>query len=318
MSLLEYALSIVEREWAVFPCLPRSKAPATKNGLNAATKDPQQVKRWWTENPAYNPAINLGLSNLTVLDVDTGVTTREQAQDLCNQFARTFTVRTGRRPDWGIQLYFSGVTSNRPCEWSGISGEIRSTGYYVMAPGAIHDKTGERYAILRDEPLPPIPPTILELSQRRMPKPIGGSEEKIAPSSRHYYLTSRAAELFAAGLSGDGLATALVWLYEHRCVRDAAKDAKVKAGELVGIARWAEQNVTPGLFKDDTQLIARLVIDDPRWKAAWEGRLGEFSGDTAQAFEYLAAGLFAQDGIKPWQAERIYKASPLYHQLEEQ
>ena len=319
MNLLEHALSIVERGWAVFPCMPRSKAPATRNGVNAATKDPEQVKRWWTENPAYNPAINLGASNLTVLDVDTGLSNIEQARMLCDQFPRTFTVRTGRRPDWGIQLYFSGVTSNRPYEWSGVSGEIRSTGYYVMAPGAIHDKTSERYLTLRDEPLPPIPSTILELSRRRIPKPTANSEEKIGSSFRHYYLTHRAVGLFGEGLSGDMLVKALVWLYENRCERDPAKDAKVKSGELEGIAQWAERNITPGLWREDTALVARLVVDDPRWKAAWEGDLSQFNGDIAQALEYLMDRLFAQsDQVKPWQVERICKASPLHKKLEQQ
>lgn len=300
----------------MFPCLPSSKAPATRNGLNNATKDPEQVRRWWSENRAYNPAINLGESNLTVLDVDTGLATREDAQRFCDRFPKTFTVQTGRRPEWGVQLFFTGLASNRPYELDGgVSGEIRSTGYYVMAPGAVHPKSRQTYKILRDLGLVPIPPAILELSERRMPKPMGVSDEKIGPSSRHYYLNSRAAGLVNEGLFGDGLVNALIWLYENRCVRDADKDAKVRSGELVSIARWAEQNVTPGLWKEDAQLIARLVIEDPRWKSAWEGDLTAFDGDSAQAFEYLMDGLFARE-VKSWQIERIVQASLLHKQME--
>lgn len=312
MSLLDRAIDIVNRGWAVFPCLPRSKAPATKNGLNAATKDVEQVRRWWDENPAYNPAINLGASNLTVLDVDTGLGTREKAQDFCERFPRTFTLRTGRRPEWGVQLYFTGTAPNRPYELEGgISGEVRSTGYYVMAPGAIHDKSGETYVILRDLLPAPIPPLILSLVEKKIPKPIAASEEKVGPSFRHYYLTARAVELFASELSGEGLINALKWLNHNRC-----SPPKNIPGEIEGIARWAEASITPGLFKEDTQLVARLIVEDAKWKAAWEGKVDEFS-DVAEAFEYLIARLFAQgQHLKPWAIERICKASPLHKLIE--
>jgi len=316
-QLIEAALAALDRGWAVFPCLPRSKRPATLNGLNDSSTDESLIRRWWTENPGYNPAINLGASGLTALDVDTGLADRESAKKLCDFFPHTLTVRTGRRPDWGIQLYYAGLSSNKPYELTlpglNVSGEVRSSGYYVMAPGAVHDKSGATYAILRDvNPLPPVPPKIVELAARKIPKPVAGAPEKVKPSFRHYYLTARAVELFGAGLSGKGLVAALGWLNENRC-----DPPKRVPGELEGLADWVERNVTPGLWKEDTVLVAKLLADDPKWKSAWAGSLASFDGELATALEYLVQRLFASGrDIKPWQVERICKAAPLYRLVE--
>src|SRR5262245_32759537 len=68
--LLEQAALAYARDHLVFPCRPRSKEPATKNGFYAATRNPATIKRLWT-NPNNNVAIRTGLcSHLFVLDKD--------------------------------------------------------------------------------------------------------------------------------------------------------------------------------------------------------------------------------------------------------
>ena len=68
---LQAALGYAARGWHVFPCHPRTKIPATTHGFKEATTDPEQIREWWQEDPAFNVAIATGeLSGLFVLDVD--------------------------------------------------------------------------------------------------------------------------------------------------------------------------------------------------------------------------------------------------------
>jgi hypothetical protein len=54
------ALSYAEKDYLVFPCKPRSKQPATRNGSYDATTDEEQIREWWRENASHNVAIRTG------------------------------------------------------------------------------------------------------------------------------------------------------------------------------------------------------------------------------------------------------------------
>ena len=71
MSKLEAALAYAERGCHVFPCVPGAKRPLVGGGFKAATLDPEQIRRWWTEHPDANIGIATGsISNLVVIDID--------------------------------------------------------------------------------------------------------------------------------------------------------------------------------------------------------------------------------------------------------
>jgi len=144
--MVEYALDCVRRGWYVFPCWPKKKNPATKNGVNDASNDEKQVRKWWATNPNFNPAIALGLSNLVVYDFD-------GSEPFANLPA-SFTVKTGRAAVNGIgglQIYFAGSCATR--KHSDRNGEVRGRGSYVMAAGSVHPDTGRRYEVVNDVPL---------------------------------------------------------------------------------------------------------------------------------------------------------------------
>jgi hypothetical protein len=57
--------------FAVFPCWPRRKEPATPRGFYNATTNPATIRRWWLANPDYNVALASGIaSGVWILDVD--------------------------------------------------------------------------------------------------------------------------------------------------------------------------------------------------------------------------------------------------------
>src|ERR1700761_5783222 len=55
--------------FAVFPC-HLDKSPLTKNGFKDATRDPAQIRTWWSHWPNANIAIATAESGIVVLDVD--------------------------------------------------------------------------------------------------------------------------------------------------------------------------------------------------------------------------------------------------------
>jgi hypothetical protein len=66
--LLPAALHYAELGFPVFPCAPGRKTPIPENGFLAATLDPEQIERWWTQNPTAN--IGLPTQGLLVVDLD--------------------------------------------------------------------------------------------------------------------------------------------------------------------------------------------------------------------------------------------------------
>lgn len=321
-TLLDWALESLSRGWAVFPCKPRSKEPLASlapTGVKDATKDEAIVREWWRKEPNANPAIALGPSNLTVLDADDGLPDVAAAREWCRivQIPASFTVRTGRRTSFGLQIYFEGLSENHPYRHQGVAGEVRSSGYYVMAPGAVHDKSGELYQVIGDRPLAPVPDVVKRLTKLALPRPQGSSNEKIEPTERHYYIVERTRELQYAGLAGKGLKAAVRWLYDNRCVHDAAKDQRVADGELDDICDWVEGH--PPVFPLEPRDFVALRFaskDDKLLQAAWDANLIYFDGDREKAFVYLVNKLKAV-GCRNEQINRIVASSPLEAEVEQ-
>lgn len=314
--MIEHAFAALERGFHVFPCKPRDKHPLSSlapHGVKDATNDKATIEKWWTICPDANPAVALGPSNLTVLDADSGLETFDQAKEWRdrNRLPLTFAVRTGRRTSFGLQLYFRGTSPNRPYFHDGVKGEVRSSGYYVLAAGAIHPVSGEPYLVLRDAPPAPVPELVTRLTKATAPRPQGKDEELVSESQRHFYLVERAREFHFAGLTGEGLTQALTWLYFNRCQRDPAKDERVKRGELKDISAWVEEH--PPQFKLEPRDFRQVRFLDKRYpKAAraWGGDTSEFS-DAEDALTYLIQAL-ADVGCGQEQIARIVGASPLY------
>jgi Bifunctional DNA primase/polymerase, N-terminal len=201
-SLLDHALAAVARGWSVFPCTPRQKTPQgslAPNGFKNASCDPALIKRWWAQIPACNPAIACGASNLLVIDVDEGLSSWEHAREwmLRNGLPPTYAVRTGRRTSYGAQLYYSGAVATTYFELDGCSGQIKSTGGYVMAAGSIHPDSGERYIVVCDQGLASLPiaaySKLTAVSKRKNLRLEAG--EKVKPGGRHEYLLKQASSL---------------------------------------------------------------------------------------------------------------------------
>ena len=161
-SMLDVALNCIARGWYVFPCKPRDKEPLNKGAYKHATLDEARVRDWWARTPEANVGIAPGVSKLTVLDVDTGLADEQALHLFVSHYNLpiTFAVRTGKRPDFRVQLYFASpepLMSFNGWEVDTYAGDVRGTWGHVMAPGCIHPESGARYEVLWDQDIVPVP-----------------------------------------------------------------------------------------------------------------------------------------------------------------
>ena len=67
------AIAYAKRGWAVFPCKPKAKTPATANGFKDASADPATVERMFSGRNDYNLGVATGSgSGFWALDLDPG------------------------------------------------------------------------------------------------------------------------------------------------------------------------------------------------------------------------------------------------------
>src|SRR5579872_7480863 len=110
-SFQDIALAHVGRGFCVHPLVPGNKGPITRHGWHDATSDEAAIRAWWTKTPNANVGLACGPSGLAVLDVDNGLADEAAFHQwrVAAGLPETYTVRTGRRPGFGVQMYFRGA-----------------------------------------------------------------------------------------------------------------------------------------------------------------------------------------------------------------
>ncbi|MCU1309806.1 MAG: hypothetical protein JWO20_931 [Candidatus Angelobacter sp.] len=161
MSLVDVAFSCIRRGWYVFPCVPGDKMPIKGcSGYLDAANEEGQARQWWERVPNANVGIAPGRSGLTVLDIDHGIRDEAHLRQFlaAHDIPETFAVRTGRRPEFAVQLYYSDpIPSVGGWELAECKGDVRGIKGHVMGAGSIHPDSGEQYAVLWDLPIAPVP-----------------------------------------------------------------------------------------------------------------------------------------------------------------
>ena len=299
VNLLDVALECAARGWYVFPCRPRGKEPIVKGGFHAAATDTATIREWWAKNPDANVGIATGKSGLTVLDIDSGI---KDAGDVRlyqagNGLPQTYAVRTGRRPGFGVQLYFeSGAEKSIPWSFDGVSGDIRGATGYVMAEGSIHP-SGERYERLVEAPIAPVPAFVRGLRSAATEKP--GAQDGPIIEHRNTTLVSIAGKLRNAGLSAEALKVALLQVNADRCVpplgdeevqRIAANASKWSLPETEPVVTLGGKVVGGDVPND----VGPELVDSRPWQEIFHTRV---ETENTPDPEFLIAGFLQMESV---------------------
>lgn len=136
-ELVAWALRYAEHGYPVFPCRP-DKKPYTAHGFHDASRDPEQIRQWWTTLPMAMIGIPTGwASGLLVLDIDRKkgkdgfATLKAAGRDIPDDTPRVIT------PSGGMHIYFRmppdiDIRSRSDAYGPGV--DVRANGGYVIAP----------------------------------------------------------------------------------------------------------------------------------------------------------------------------------------
>lgn len=164
-TMLEAALALAARGFAVFPLLPREKKPIHTGGFKNATRDRAQIEAWWRERPSANIGIATGpASGVWVLDLDTD---HERAWALLRECGAPDTLRARSAKGW--HLYFRlthgvsiGSRARLQLEGAKVGWDVRGAGGYIVAPPSVHP-SGSVYAWDADCEPQPAPDALVRL-----------------------------------------------------------------------------------------------------------------------------------------------------------
>lgn len=143
MGKLHSALELAKQGFHVFPLEPGSKVPAINHWQHKATRDPEQIKRWWTD-PVMDEEMdrNIGIYTgrfeddraLIVVDVD--VKADRNGFDALEEYDMTPSLMSNT-PSGGVHIIY---VADKPVKQGtnvlGPGVDIRSYGGYIVAPGS--------------------------------------------------------------------------------------------------------------------------------------------------------------------------------------
>jgi bifunctional DNA primase/polymerase-like protein len=211
---LTAALVCLDKGWWVFPLFEKTKKPHSElapNGFNSSSNDPAQIREWWTKSPRANVGIDLGKSNLTVLDFDRGRPPAEL------NLPETLLVNTSR----GTHVYFSGVSEQGNMFFKDEHvGEIKSVGGYVLSAYSIHPD-GPEYSVAHRAAIVPLPEDLLsrlKSTKTQTHTEVQRDAAGLIPHGQiHNWMLREAGRLRGLGLGEEGIRVALRELVEKNC-----------------------------------------------------------------------------------------------------
>lgn len=140
---LDHAFDYVRQGWSVFPC-NIDKTPRIKNGFHNSSRDPEQIREWWTKWPDASIGAPTGAVNgFWVLDIDLpdGPGSLAELEAKHGKLPATLRQRTG---GGGFQYFFkwNGQEIRNSAGKVAPGIDVRGNGGYVILPPSRHPSGG--------------------------------------------------------------------------------------------------------------------------------------------------------------------------------
>jgi hypothetical protein len=210
-GLIPSVKAAIEKGFHVFPLTPKDKHPLAGSAGFKDSKNPNDplVLTPWNEDPTRNIGIDLGASDLCVLDFDKP----ESIPAWLNE-TKTYKVKSAK----GVHIYFRGARKTTKLYVDGqVVGDVKSTGGYVLAAGSIHPD-GPVYTVIDNSDIAPVPERVSELLRHDSER-VNVSEDgpPIPYGSHDNELTRIAGVLRNASMNPQDIEEHLINVCERRC-----------------------------------------------------------------------------------------------------
>jgi len=242
---LEDALRWAEAGWSVHPLRVGRKEPAAAHGHRDATRDPDQIERWWSSDPGYN--IGGVTAGRVVIDTDLYKPGAPEAlarlEAEYGALPKTRTHRTGR--DGKHRIFHGRGTpiGDRTKLVKGI--DVKADGGYVVLPPSVLTGGGI-YTVEVDMDPVPIPEAwermLLLQSRSSSPAPDAGP---ILDGERDDRLTQIAGHLALDRSGYDQFRAALGEVNRQRCVPPLSEDEVDKIARSIWGREQAKTRFDP-------------------------------------------------------------------------
>jgi hypothetical protein len=210
-GLIPSVRAAIEKGFHVFALTPRDKIPLPGSQGFKDSKTPSDLLALspWNQDPNRNIGIDLGASDLCVLDFDKP----ESIPAWLNE-TRTYKVRTGK----GVHVYFRGARKTTKLYVNGnLVGDVKSAGGYVLGEGSVHP-SGAIYTVFDDSPIVDAPHRISELLKHETDRVNASEDGPPIPRGNHEKELFRIACLLRnAGMNYQEIRGSLIGICERRC-----------------------------------------------------------------------------------------------------
>jgi hypothetical protein len=251
-NLLAAALDLAAHGWAVFPCRHvtisdeyKAKAPMITNGHLKASRDPNQIRTWWTRWPQAMIGAPVP-DSLLVVDFDPWKNPDcvAELEAITGPLPATLTAWSGRN-DGGRHLYYLRPAGPRTSTRLPKGIDLKANGYCIVPP-SIHPVTGQSYRWEQWAAVP-LPWKLRELIRPLPPKP--------RPVTR-LNRTGKPLVDFVASFVTDGVNNALFWA-ACRAAEDGLLDqieeelisTAVSVGESEKQAEWTVKSARKRIIR---------------------------------------------------------------------
>ncbi|QZY45072.1 MULTISPECIES: bifunctional DNA primase/polymerase [Mycolicibacterium] len=293
LSLLEAALAYAEAGWYVLPTDPANvKNPGSVVGgkwQEHSSRDPEQIRRWWTANPHYGIALHCGRSGAGVFDLDEDL--NDRPADMPDELwaaLQSGAIQATRRPGCGKDARAHYMFACEPDTYGNSAGAFTRWGQFrgrngviIAAPTPHPDaetKDGE-YRPRKTGPLPPMPDVLRDCLSEA-----GETADPLTDVELSAFLDAHTGE----GCGRDGCSHVVDGPVKN--FRTAVEDGASRYETLVKVAPWALSEGMAGCYS------ARELVDALRtayFDAFGEGdgrtRLAQRSGEFARVMRWGAA-----------------------------
>ncbi len=249
-KLLNAALVYADMGYAVFPCRPGTKIPATDNGYKDATTDPEQLEKWWAETPRAN--IGMPTEGMLVVDKDGSHNPwLKNDPDLAMDLVGCPTQITPRE---GNHLIFADPEKKFRNTTSRLAPNVdtrASGGYILVAPSIVNSKPYRWVVELCALEELSSPPQWLAdfLHSKESDKTVNpGGENDIPPGQRNSTLAELAGTMRRVGMGVEEILGALVATNKNRC-KPPVPDKEV-ARIASSVARYEPDQVAVAVIEN--------------------------------------------------------------------